>query len=60
MTKKGEMDAPIYMAQISTVFTCFYVSMQSAKTEKEKNDILTKAVETLKKFEKKLQKCNGL
>jgi hypothetical protein len=34
--------------------------MQSAKTEKEKNDILTKAVETLKKFEKKLQKCNGL
>jgi|1_EtaG_2_1085319.scaffolds.fasta_scaffold202020_1 hypothetical protein len=60
MTKKGEMDAPIYMAQISTIFTCFYVSIQRAETEKEKNNILIEAVETLKEFEKKLEKCNGL
>lgn len=60
MTKKGEMDAPLYMAQITTIFTSFYVSIQSAKTKKEKNKILAEAIETLKKFEKKLEKCNAL
>ena len=60
MTKKGEMEAPIYMAQITTLFTCFYVSMQGVETKEEKNKIVTEAIETLKKYEEKLKKCCGI
>jgi hypothetical protein len=59
MTKKGEMEAPIYMAQITTLFTCFYVSMNSVETKEEKNKIVTEAIETLKQYEEKLKKCNA-
>lgn len=59
MTKKGETEAPIYMAQITTLFTCFYVSMQGVKTKEEKNKIVTEAIETLKKYEEKLKKCSA-
>jgi len=48
------------MAQITTLFTCFYVSMQGVETKEEKNKIVTEAIETLKKYEEKLEKCCGI
>jgi len=60
MTKKGEMNASVHLGKISSIFTCFYINIQNAKTKDEKQKLLDESIETLRSFQKKLENCNAL
>jgi len=56
MTKKEGATTAIYLAQIVTQLTAYYVNIQGAKTGEERKKMLTDSIETIKSFEKKLEK----